>query len=79
MDYPYPDPRMLPDTEKRKIWFPMRKYMQDRKLWEEDRYTDLYLAIMELPQELRVLVTLYYLDGFSVREVSDILQMKEER
>ena len=51
--------------------------MQDRKLWEEDRYTDLYLAIMELPQELRVLVTLYYLDGFSVREVSDILQMKE--
>ncbi len=77
MDYPYPDPRMLPDTEKRKNLVPYEEYMQDRKLWEEDRYTDLYLAIMELPQELRVLVTLYYLDGFSVREVSDILQMKE--
>ena len=63
--------------KKRKNLVPYEEYMQDRKLWEEDRYTDLYLAIMELPQELRVLVTLYYLDGFSVREVSDILQMKE--
>jgi len=49
----------------------------DNKMWEQGKYTDLYLAIMELPEHLRILVTLYYLDGYSVKEVAEIMKMKE--
>ena len=52
--------------------------MQDRKLWEEDRYTDLYLAVMELPQELKsVCTTLLSGRLFSQGSIWSILQMKE--
>ena len=35
------------------------------------------MAIMELPEELRVLVTLYYLEGFSQKEISEALDIPE--
>ena len=44
---------------------------------EEDRYSHLYMAIMELPEDLRVLVTLYYLEGFSLKEISEALDIPE--
>lgn len=62
---------------KNKKIVPYEEYMENARMWEEGRYTHLYLAIMELPQELRVLVTLYYLEGFSQKEISEILGMRE--
>ena len=53
---------------KRKNVIPYEEYMDNMRLTEEDRYSHLYMAIMELPEELRVLVTLYYLEGFSQKE-----------
>ena len=35
------------------------------------------VAIMELPEDLRVLVTLYYLEGFSLKEISEALDIPE--
>ena len=32
------------------------------------------MAIMELPEDLRILVTLYYIEGFSQKEISEILE-----
>ena len=60
MDYPYPDPRMLPDTEKRKNLVPMRRI---ESLGGKIGMAIPYLAIMELPQELRAFQTLWLLSG----------------
>ncbi len=62
---------------KNKKVVPYEEYMENARMWEEERYTHLYLAIMELPRELRVLVTLYYLEGFSQKEISGILGIRE--
>ena len=58
---------------KRKNVIPYEEYMDNMKMTEEDRYSHLYMAIMELPEDLRVLVTLYYLEGFSQKEISEAL------
>jgi len=46
---------------------------------EPDRteYLALWQAIMTLSDELRIVVTLFYYDGFSVREISEILGIRE--
>ena len=44
-------------------------------MFEENRYDHLYMAIMELPEDLRILVTLYYIEGFSQKEISEILEI----
>jgi len=36
-------------------------------------YTGLYEALLALPDEMRITVTLYYLEGYSVREVAELL------
>ena len=53
------------------------EYMDNMRLTEEDRYSHLYMAIMELPEDLRILVTLYYLEGFSQKEISEALDIPE--
>lgn len=63
--------------KKNKNIVPFEEYMESAKLWEEGRYSQLYLAILNLPQELRVLVTLYYLEGFSQKEISEIINIRE--
>lgn len=45
-------------------------------VYHED-YTDLYLAIKELPAELKILVVLHYIEGFGLNEISDITGIKE--
>ena len=62
---------------KRKNVIPYEEYMDNMKMTEEDRYSHLYMAIMELPEDLRVLVTLYYLEGFSLKEISEALDIPE--
>ena len=62
---------------KRKNVIPYEEYMDNMKMTEEDRYSHLYMAIMVLPEDLRVLVTLYYLEGFSLKEISEALDIPE--
>ncbi len=40
-------------------------------------YSDLYLSIMKLDEDLKTLVILYYIEGFSVAETADILKIRE--
>lgn len=63
--------------KKNKNMISYEDYMEPARLWEEGRYSHLYLAILNLPQELKVLVTLYYLEGFSQKEISEILNIRE--
>lgn len=40
-------------------------------------YTDLYEALRHLAPEIRICVTLYYLEGYSVRETAQLLRITE--
>lgn len=60
---------------RRKNVIPYEDYMDNARMFEENRYDHLYMAIMELPEDLRILVTLYYIEGFSQKEISEILEI----
>lgn len=62
---------------KRKNIIPYEEYMENAQMFEENRYDHLYMAIMELPENLRILVTLYYIEGFSLKEISAIFNIPE--
>ena len=62
---------------KRKNIIPYEEYMENAQLFEENRYDHLYMAIMELPENLRILITLYYMEGFSLKEISEMLNIPE--
>ena len=62
---------------KQKKVVPYEDYMDNERLSEENRYHHLYMAIMEFPEDLRILVTLYYIEGFSQKEISEILEIPE--
>lgn len=62
---------------KRKRVISYEEYMQETRVFEEKKYTHLYMAILKLPEELRILVTLYYIEGFSQKEIAEILDMQE--
>lgn len=62
---------------KKKHVIPYEEYLQKTRESAEQKYTHLYMVILELPEELRVLVTLYYIEGFSQKEIGEILNMRE--
>lgn len=55
---------------------PLEEYHCD-EAWEAADYTDLYEALRHLPQKIRICVTLYYLEGYSVRETAHLLDISE--
>lgn len=52
-------------------------YPQEEKAVQQADYSDLYEAISRLPYEIRLCVSLYYLEGYSVKEVADIMEVTE--
>ena len=50
--------------------------MEDQEAEQED-YSELYEAIFKLPEPVKLCVTLYYLEGYSVKEVAQILDVTE--
>ena len=46
-------------------------------LQDMEQRTDVHSAVSSLPVRLREVILLYYFEGFSVREISQILQIKE--
>ena len=44
---------------------------------ENRDYSELYRAVNELKEELRIPVILYYMEEFSVREIAQILDVSE--
>jgi RNA polymerase sigma-70 factor (ECF subfamily) len=66
-------------THHRSFWFrkrePFDAYVDKGK---EDEYTsELFYAVMKLSRKLRVTVHLFYYEGYSVREISEILGVNE--
>lgn len=50
--------------------------MEDQEA-EQEVYSELYEAIFKLPEPVKLCVTLYYLEGYSVKEVAQILDVTE--
>lgn len=43
----------------------------------EEKYSDLYEALRHLPEEMRITVTLHYLEGYQIKEIASILETTE--
>ena len=50
----------------------LEDYQQEEAAAETEDYSDLYEALRQLPEESRICVTLYYLEGYSVRETAKL-------
>ena len=54
------------------------EYAENRKQPKENRdYSELYRAVNELKEELRIPVLLYYMEEFNIREIAQILEISE--
>ena len=53
---------------------PYEEYMQEAAVEEED-CSEIYTAIMSLKKDIRITVELYYIEGYSVSEIKDILKI----
>lgn len=55
----------------------LQDYQMNEQETESEDYSDLYEAIFHLPEQIKLCVTLYYMEGYSVREIAGILGVTE--
>lgn len=55
----------------------LEEYTREEKVVEERDYSDLYEAIHHLSEEIRLAVTLYYMEGYSVKEIAALMETTE--
>lgn len=58
-------------------WFKKTEAIKDTNLSFSDEEKDVINAIMELPVKYRSVILLYYHEGYSIKEISNILDIKE--
>lgn len=63
----------LKRTEYPKI--PYEEYFEFSKADDKKDYSELYLAIQKLPPQIRITIVLYYVEGYSVNEIKQILKI----
>lgn len=56
---------------------PMDSPLMGQPLPHTQDYSDLYEALAALPDDMRLAVTLYYMEGYSVKEIADLLKTSE--
>lgn len=66
---------------KNKIFFrrnkrPLEDYMESLN-YESAEISDLFETVMKLPEKYRVIIHLFYYEDYSVKEISDILNLSE--
>lgn len=47
------------------------------EMTETQDYSDLYSAVRQLPEDLRIPVILYYAEDFHIREIAQVLEISE--
>lgn len=55
----------------------LEDYTPEEVSEENADYSDLYEAIRHLPEEARLSVTLYYMEGYSVKEIAKLMDTTE--
>lgn len=53
------------------------EYVPEEETEEANDYIDLYEAISRLPEEIRLTVTLYYMEYYSVKEIAALMNTTE--
>lgn len=61
----------------RKVQVSYEDYMDDREAEDRSRYSELYLAVLELSENYRIPFVLHYVEGYSVKEIGRILKLSE--
>ncbi len=56
---------------------PLEDYNAEEEAAERADYSDLYEALSHLAEEIRLTVTLYYMEGYSVREIAALMDTTE--
>lgn len=59
------------------FWFRRTVALQESIQFEDERESEIFHAIMELPLKYRTVVHLYYYEDYSIREISEIIDIKE--
>lgn len=54
---------------------PYEECFESVKSEEKIDYSDLYIAIKNLPEKIKITVVLYYVEGYSVEEIKQILKI----
>lgn len=49
----------------------------EQAMQEEGDYSDLYEAVSRLPHEIRLTVTLYYMEGYRIKEIAALMKTTE--
>lgn len=68
-------------NECRRLWRrPWRRHENiddyaERLAFEDRTYQDLFCAVMKLDKTKRIVVVLYYLEGYQIQEIADLLQI----
>lgn len=55
---------------------PLEEYMESL-VFETQKEETLFETVMQLPQKYRIIIHLYYYEDYSVREIGEILSLKE--
>lgn len=55
----------------------LETYARDEAAREDEDYSELYEALSHLPEEIRLCVTLYYMEGYRVKEIAEMLDTTE--
>ncbi|AWI04640.1 RNA polymerase sigma factor [Clostridium drakei] len=54
---------------------PYEEYFESTKAEDRKDYSELYLAVHNLPERIRIAIVLYYVEGYSVEEIKEILEI----
>jgi RNA polymerase sigma-70 factor (ECF subfamily) len=62
-------------------WVKRTMALEERTMGQEDSYemeeqSDLFYAVMELPVKYRIVIHLFYYEGYTVREIAGLLEEK---
>ena len=67
---------VIPMRKEKKV-VSLEDYQMEERAAETKDYSELYEAISRLSEDARLSVTLYYMEGYSVREIAGILGVTE--
>lgn len=54
---------------------PYEEYFESAEADDKKDYSELYIAIQNLPERIRITIVLYYVEGYSVEEIKEILEI----
>lgn len=58
-------------------WFRRRAPLKEEIVFSSRERSDIYFAVQDLPEKYRTVIHLYYYEGYQVREIGELLGVKE--